>query len=56
VSSTAAAILARGKGTRMDILCRSRPKPALPFAGHREASFGRAYGVQGTASQCEKGR
>ncbi len=28
-----AAILAGGKGTRMDILCQVRPKPALPFAG-----------------------
>jgi glucose-1-phosphate adenylyltransferase len=27
------AILAGGKGTRMDILCQLRPKPALPFAG-----------------------
>ena len=28
-----AMILAGGKGKRMDILCRERPKPALPFAG-----------------------
>ena len=28
-----AAILAGGKGTRMDIFCQVRPKPALPFAG-----------------------
>lgn len=28
-----AAILAGGKGTRMDILCQERPKPVLPFAG-----------------------
>lgn len=28
-----AVILAGGKGTRMDILCQVRPKPALPFAG-----------------------
>jgi glucose-1-phosphate adenylyltransferase len=27
------AVLAGGKGTRMDILCKVRPKPALPFAG-----------------------
>jgi glucose-1-phosphate adenylyltransferase len=26
-------ILAGGKGTRMDVLCQFRPKPALPFAG-----------------------
>jgi glucose-1-phosphate adenylyltransferase len=28
-----AMILAGGRGTRMDILCHERPKPALPFAG-----------------------
>jgi glucose-1-phosphate adenylyltransferase len=28
-----AAILAGGKGMRMDIFCQVRPKPALPFAG-----------------------
>ena len=28
-----AAILAGGKGTRMDIFCQVRPKPTLPFAG-----------------------
>ncbi len=28
-----AIILAGGRGKRMDILCRGRPKPALPFAG-----------------------
>ena len=28
-----AAILAGGKGTRMDIFCQVRPKPALAFAG-----------------------
>jgi len=28
-----AAILAGGKGTRMDVFCRVRSKPALPFAG-----------------------
>jgi glucose-1-phosphate adenylyltransferase len=33
VSKTLAVILAGGKGERMDILCRVRPKPALPFAG-----------------------
>ena len=26
-------ILAGGRGKRMDILCRGRPKPVLPFAG-----------------------
>ena len=29
----AATILAGGKGTRMDIFCQVRPKPALSFAG-----------------------
>ena len=33
MSRIIAAILAGGKGTRMDILCQVRPKPALPFAG-----------------------
>ena len=33
MKSMMAAILAGGKGTRMDILCQLRPKPALPFAG-----------------------
>jgi glucose-1-phosphate adenylyltransferase len=33
VNTTAAVILAGGKGKRMDILCQVRPKPALPFAG-----------------------
>jgi len=28
-----AAILAGGKGTRMDVFCQVRSKPALPFAG-----------------------
>ncbi len=28
-----AMILAGGKGQRMDVLCRERPKPLLPFAG-----------------------
>ena len=28
-----AAILAGGKGTRMDIFCQVRPKPVLSFAG-----------------------
>jgi glucose-1-phosphate adenylyltransferase len=28
-----AALLAGGRGKRMDILCHMRPKPALPFAG-----------------------
>jgi glucose-1-phosphate adenylyltransferase len=28
-----AMVLAGGRGTRMDILCHERPKPALPFAG-----------------------
>ncbi|MBI4284635.1 MAG: NTP transferase domain-containing protein [Chloroflexi bacterium] len=28
-----AMILAGGRGTRMEILCQGRPKPALPFAG-----------------------
>jgi glucose-1-phosphate adenylyltransferase len=26
-------ILAGGRGTRMEVLCRTRPKPVLPFAG-----------------------
>ena len=35
-----AMILAGGKGTRMGILCRTRPKPMLPFAGdHRVIDF-----------------
>jgi len=33
VGSTIAVIMAGGQGTRMDILCHFRPKPALPFAG-----------------------
>jgi glucose-1-phosphate adenylyltransferase len=33
MKSMMATILAGGKGTRMDILCQIRPKPALPFAG-----------------------
>lgn len=33
MNNTAAVILAGGRGKRMDILCRVRPKPALPFAG-----------------------
>ncbi len=33
MSGVTAIILAGGKGTRMDILCYTRPKPALPFAG-----------------------
>jgi glucose-1-phosphate adenylyltransferase len=28
-----ALIMAGGRGKRMDVLCRVRPKPALPFAG-----------------------
>lgn len=31
--NTVAAILAGGRGKRMDVLCHNRPKPALPFAG-----------------------
>jgi len=30
---TVAVIMAGGRGKRMDILCRVRPKPGLPFAG-----------------------
>jgi glucose-1-phosphate adenylyltransferase len=33
MEKTIAFILAGGRGKRMDILCRARPKPALPFAG-----------------------
>lgn len=33
MNRTLVAILAGGKGKRMDILCQLRPKPALPFAG-----------------------
>jgi len=33
MNNMVAAILAGGKGTRMDIFCEVRPKPALPFAG-----------------------
>ena len=33
MDNTAAIILAGGRGKRMDILCHTRPKPALPFAG-----------------------
>lgn len=33
MNNTAAVILAGGEGKRMDILCQTRPKPALPFAG-----------------------
>lgn len=33
MNDTAALILAGGRGKRMDILCHTRPKPALPFAG-----------------------
>lgn len=32
MAAVIAIILAGGKGKRMDILCQSRPKPALPFA------------------------
>ncbi|HTY81648.1 MAG TPA: sugar phosphate nucleotidyltransferase [Dehalococcoidales bacterium] len=31
--NTAAVILAGGRGERMGVLCHSRPKPSLPFAG-----------------------
>lgn len=30
---TATLVMAGGQGKRMDVLCRVRPKPALPFAG-----------------------
>lgn len=33
MAKTIALILAGGRGRRMDILCRVRPKPVLPFAG-----------------------
>ncbi len=33
MAKTTALILAGGRGTRMDMLCYLRPKPALPFAG-----------------------
>ena len=33
MNDTSAVILAGGRGKRMDILCQTRPKPALPFAG-----------------------
>jgi glucose-1-phosphate adenylyltransferase len=33
MEKTVAVILAGGKGKRMDVLCRVRPKPALPFGG-----------------------
>jgi glucose-1-phosphate adenylyltransferase len=33
MDTSAAVILAGGRGRRMDILCHVRPKPALPFAG-----------------------
>ena len=33
MNNMVAAILAGGKGTRMDIFCQVRPKPAFPFAG-----------------------
>jgi glucose-1-phosphate adenylyltransferase len=33
MEKTVALIMAGGRGKRMDVLCRVRPKPALPFAG-----------------------
>jgi glucose-1-phosphate adenylyltransferase len=33
VRKTIAVIMAGGRGKRMDVLCRVRPKPVLPFAG-----------------------
>ena len=33
MGKTVALIMAGGRGERMDVLCRVRPKPALPFAG-----------------------
>jgi glucose-1-phosphate adenylyltransferase len=33
MGKTVAVIMAGGRGKRMDVLCRVRPKPALPFAG-----------------------
>jgi glucose-1-phosphate adenylyltransferase len=33
MEKTVALIMAGGRGKRMDVLCRIRPKPALPFAG-----------------------
>jgi len=33
MEKTVAVIMAGGRGKRMDVLCRVRPKPALPFAG-----------------------
>lgn len=33
MTKVSAMVLAGGKGTRMDILCRAKAKPALPFAG-----------------------
>src|SRR5512136_919031 len=33
MGKTVAVIMAGGRGDRMDVLCRVRPKPTLPFAG-----------------------
>jgi glucose-1-phosphate adenylyltransferase len=33
MEKTVAVIMAGGRGSRMDVLCRLRPKPTLPFAG-----------------------
>ncbi len=40
MSNLCALVLAGGQGKRMGVLCESKPKPALPFAGnHRVIDF-----------------